>query len=62
MTDVREPEDNIFRMILADIILSAVLHPELGDRLELVPRGILDTARMVIDHQDIVAAAQRRRK
>ena len=49
------------RMVLADIIVNAVLHPEIRD-FEFVPREELDKARMHIDHGDLVAVARRIRE
>lgn len=49
------------RMVLADIILHAVLHPE-HDRYEIVDRQTLDKARMYLDREDVNAAAERGRQ
>ena len=58
MSDVNADE---CKAVLADIILNAVLHPELQP-LELVPRDVLDRARAMLDDGDIAAAAMRARQ
>ncbi|MGR3495390.1 hypothetical protein [Citreimonas sp.] len=55
-----QTEAEQLRMVLADIVLGAVLHPW-DDRYEVVPRRNLDKARMMIDHDDVAAAAARAR-
>ena len=55
-----DDEATELRMILADILLGAVLHPACPT-LETVPRATLDQARMVIDRDDVAAAAERAR-
>lgn len=49
------------RMVLADIIPDAVLHPEIP-ALEMVRRETLDRARFMLDAGDVAAAAARKRE
>lgn len=48
------------RKVLSDILLHAVLHPEIPE-LEIVRREVLDKARMIIESDDLQASAERHR-
>lgn len=49
------------RAVLADLVLSAVLHPAMPDHFEVVPSAQMAKVRMMIDDVDICAAAFRAR-
>lgn len=54
-------DDETAKKVLADIVLSAVLHPVFPDRFETVSRPVLDQARMLLDDEDLQQAAERAR-
>lgn len=54
-------ERDELRQVIADIILGAVIHPW-NPNYEVISRSILDTARMMIENQDVSDAAARARE